>query len=220
MDKRLIADMEDLEINKIYCMESLEFLKKLPDKLVDLMITDPPYGIKADKGRQGGDIGILDSRSYEDAWDNKTPEKNIFDEILRVSKKTIIFGGNFFTDKLPIGNHWIVWDKKGSVIFKNHFSDCELAWTNIEKKSVKKYTVMQQGFKAEEKARLHPTQKPVILFKQIIKDYSKEGDLIGDCFIGSGTTAIASKLLNRNFIGCDNQQKYVDITNKRLNAGW
>src|SRR3990167_6162192 len=142
-----------MEINKVYCMDALEFLKQLPDKYADLILTDPPYGIKADRMTNFQGYGMADTRKYEDRWDTKPPEKEIFIELLRVGKKIIIFGGNFFTDKLPVGSHWIVWDKKGDIKFKNMQGDCELAWTNINLKSIKKYIIIQQGFVAEEKAR-------------------------------------------------------------------
>lgn len=211
------------ELNKIYCEDCLEALKKLPDKCVDLVITDPPYGINMDKG-----VGVSSSfgsspktvKTYSGQnWDSITPSQQVFDEILRVGKKIIIFGGNFFSDKLPIGTRWLVWDKVGNIKFNNPFSDCELAWTNLKQISTKKYIVIQQGFVAEERRRVHPTQKPVKLFRDILKDYSEEGDIIMDCFMGSGTTAVACKELGRQFLGFELEQKYVDIANKRLQQG-
>jgi len=207
-----------MEINKIYCMDALEFLKGFPDNYADLILTDPPYGIGASKGAHSDKMAKI--KRYEDEWDNKTPEKEIFQEILRVGKEVMIFGGNFFTDKIPVGTHWLVWDKKGDGNFKNNYSDAELIWTNIKRTNVKKYTVIQQGFIAEEKARLHPTQKPVALIMNILEDYTTPGQIIMDPFIGSGTTAVAAKKLGRNFIGCDILQKYTDISNKRLESQW
>lgn len=174
-----------MELNKIYNIDCLDFMKTLPDKCIDLVLTDPPYGINADKG-VGGFGSSKTDKHYEGDWDSKTPEQVYFDEILRVGKNVIIFGGNFFTDKLPVNGHWIVWDKKGDIDFDNPFGDCELAWTNINKKSVKKYKVIQQGFIAEEKDRFHATQKPVKLFANILKDYTEEGQTIFDPFIGGG----------------------------------
>jgi site-specific DNA-methyltransferase (adenine-specific) len=210
--------MDKIQENQVYCMDALELLKKLPDNYADLILTDPPYGIKADKGDKG--IGIAPQRKYNDEWDGQTPKKEVFDEILRVGKKAIIFGGNFFTDKIPRGSHWIVWDKIGNHKFKSSFGDVELAWTNFTRKSSKKYIVVQHGFVSEERSRQHPTQKPVALFIDIINDYSEKGDLILDCYIGSGTTAVACKKIGRRFIGCDILQKYVDITNRRLKNPW
>ena len=136
--------------------------------------------------------------------------------MLRVSKNAVIFGGNFFTDKLPVNGHWVVWDKKGDISFDNPFGDCELAWTNFDKKSVKKYTIIQQGFVSKERVRFHPIQKPVELFSNIVRDYSEEGQTILDPFLGSGTTAVACQNLKRNFIGIEISPEYCKIAEDRL----
>ena len=208
--------MKELEINKIYNMDCLEFMKGMADKSVDLVLTDPPYGIGADKGVGGFGASKTD-KHYEGDWDSKTPSKEYFDEMLRVGKKVIIFGGNFFTDKLPVNGHWLVWDKKGDIAFNNPFGDCELAYTNINKKSVKKYTAIQQGFISEEKTRFHPTQKPVHLFKKIIEDYSESGTIF-DPFAGGGSTLVASAQLKRDFIGCEISKEYCEIAEDRIKS--
>ena len=205
-----------MELNKIHNIDCLEFMKTLPDKCIDLVLTDPPYGINADKG-VGGFGSSKTDKHYKGDWDSQTPSKEYFDEILRIGKKVIIFGGNFFTDKLPVNGHWIVWDKKGEIQFDNPFGDCELAYTNVNKKSVKKYKVIQQGFITEEKERYHPTQKPVHLFRKIIEDYSQDG-IIFDPFLGGGTTALACKQIGRDFIGCEISKEFYDIANERLDA--
>jgi len=198
-------------------MDALEGLKKLEDKSIDIVITDPPYGINADKGVGGFGSSPKTAGKYEDDWDNQTPSKEIFDEILRVGKQVFIFGGNFFTDKLPVGTHWIVWDKIGDMKFKNPFSDCELVWTNVDKKTIKKITCIQQGFVKDNECnnqRVHPTQKPIKVIREILK--SCDGNLVLDCFIGSGTTAVACRQLNKDFIGFEINPKYVEVCNKRL----
>lgn len=202
-------------INTIQNMDCLEFMKSLPDKCIDLVLTDPPYGINADKG-VGGFGSSKTDKHYKGNWDNKTPDIEVFNQIFRIGKKVIIFGGNFFTDKLPVNGHWIVWDKKGGIVFDNPFGDCELAWTNYDKKSVKKYIVIQQGFVSEERDRFHPTQKPVKLMGNILNDYTKENDLILDCFAGAGSTLIACKQLNRRYIGCEISSEYCEIAKSRL----
>jgi len=235
-----IENQATMELNKIYNMDCLELMKTLPDKCIDLVLTDPPYGINADKG-VGGFGSSQTDKHYKDNWDTATPSMEIFNEILRIGKKAIIFGGNFFTDKLPVNGHWIVWDKKGDIAFDNPFGDCELAWTNIDRKSVKKYKVIQQGFITEEKGRYHPTQKPEHLFRQIIEDYILEKGIphmcenceepghptlacnerqyiIFDPFLGSGTTALACKHLKINYIGCEISKEYCDIAEERLKA--
>jgi DNA modification methylase len=205
-----------IELNSIYNADCLEVMKLMPDKSVDLVLTDPPYGIGADKGVGGFGSSGHKAKHYTDNWDNTTPPIEYFNEILRISKKAIIFGGQFFTDKLSVNGHWIVWDKKGDIKFDNPFGDCELAWTNIDKKSVKKYKVIQQGFITEEKDRYHPTQKPVSLFAAIINDYTEPTDTILDPFLGSGTTAKACQELKRNFIGIEISPEYCKIAENRL----
>lgn len=202
-------------INKIINADCLDILKQLPDKCVDLVLTDPPYGIKADKGTNG--FGASKNRRYSSEWDSKTPDLEIFNEIIRISKKAIIFGGNYFTDKLPVSKCWIVWDKVGENKFENPFADVELAWTN-DTKVCKKYTCVQQGFINEDKSqkRIHPTQKPLKLFEQILQDYSNENDLVLDCFSGSGTTAVACHNLKRRFICIEKDPDYWRLSCERL----
>ena len=196
----------------IFNADCREILPHLPK--VDLVLTDPPYGIGADKGTTG--FGCAEGKKYFDSWDVK-PES--LDSVLFAGKKAIIFGGNYFTDLLPMNGHWIVWDKIGEMKFQNPFSDCELAWTNFDKKSVKKYVCIQQGFVAKEKTRFHPTQKTVMLFANIIGDYSNIVDTILDPFMGSGTTLVAAKQLGRKAIGIEIEEKYCQIAIKRLSQG-
>lgn len=204
-----------LELNKIYNGDCLEYMKQIPDKSIDLVLTDPPYWINAWKW-----VGWFGSsktdKHYEDDWDKFTPTQEYFNEILRISKNAIMFGWNFFTDKLPVNWHWIVWDKVWEIKFDNPFWKCELAWTNLDKKSVNKYLVIQQWFVSDERQRFHPTQKPVNLFRMIIEDYSEKWQTILDPFLWSWTTAVACKELWRNFIGIEKEEKYCAIAQKRL----
>ena len=207
---------EDM-INKIILGDCMDYLKNIPDKSVDLVLTDPPYGINADKGVGGNNLGKV--KKYDDNWDSETPKKELFDELLRIGKNVIVFGGNYFTDKLPLGNHWIVWDKIGEVNQEGvNFSSCELLWTNIKKNNVKKYFVRQIGFINDGDDRFHPTQKPYRLITEIIKDYSKENDLILDAFSGSGTVCCSAKDNNRNFIGFEINEKFYKKSIDRLNG--
>lgn len=209
--------MKSLPLNKIIHADCLDIMRDMPDKSIDLVLTDPPYGIGADKGVGGFGSSTHTAKKYKEDWDTRPP-KEYFDEILRVGKTVVIFGGNYFTDLLPVNGHWLVWDKVGGIKFDNPFSDCELAWTNCDKKVVKKYIVIQQGFVSEEKVRFHPTQKPVSLFENIIVDYLEMGGVVLDCFAGSGTTAIAAINTKRNYILIERDKKYVDITNERVSS--
>jgi len=180
-----------------------------------LLLTDPPYGIERDEGFEGfGGFGSpIARRKYSDDWDSERPEKDIFDKALQMSDKCIIFGGNFFADFLPRSTHWIVWDKMQTM---PTFGDCELAWTNIGRKSVKKFTVQYNGLLGKEKERFHPTQKPITLFAEIIKEYSDDGDVIFDPFCGSGTTIVAAHNEGRRGLGIERLEKYVAVILERL----
>lgn len=210
--------IEEIE-NKIINEDCLNILKQLSDKSIDLILTDPPYGVQYARGLNafGNTINNKIPTTKELRWDI-VPTKEVFEEIIRVSKNAIIFGGNYFTDKLPVSKCWIVWDKIGDKRFKNPFADVELAWTNFTK-VCKKYVCVQQGFVNEDKQseRIHPTQKPLKLFEQILQDYSNENDLVLDCFSGSGTTAIACSELKRNFICIEKDKEYFEKSVERLN---
>jgi site-specific DNA-methyltransferase (adenine-specific) len=203
-------------VNRIYQLDCLEGLKRLPTNSVELIITDPPYGIKVAKNGFVGGNNLCESTDYgKQGWDCKIPSKEVFNEMLRVSKNQVIFGGNYFVEYLKNSPCWIVWDKDNT----GNFADCELAWTSFSS-SVRKFKfrwngMIQEDMKYKEK-RFHPTQKPVALFRWIIKQYSKVNSLILDPFLGSGTTAIACKQLNRRFLGFEIDPKYVGIANKRL----
>lgn len=202
----------------IYNADCRDILPLIPDKSVDLVLTDPPYGIKRDKGFEGfegfGGFGApIARRRYEDNdWDNERIDEDLMYLILRASFKHIIFGGNFYTDLLPQSNHWIVWDKLQTM---PTFGDCELAWTDIPRNSVKKYLVEYNGLLGKEDNRYHPTQKPQKLFMRIIHDYSKPNTIILDPFLGSGTTAYCAKKLGRKCIGIEIEEKYCEIAAKR-----
>ena len=197
----------------IYHGDCREILDELP--VCDVVLTDPPYGIKMDKGFGGfGGFGIpIARRQYPDTWDANRPDATTFDMILRRCNLALIFGGNYFADILPVSTHWIVWDKLNTM---PSFGDCELVWTSSSRKSVKKETVEYNGLLGKEETRFHPTQKPLRLFRLLLEDYSKVGDTILDPFMGSGTTLRAAKDLRRKAIGVEIEEKYCEIAAKRL----
>jgi DNA modification methylase len=196
----------------LYLGDCLSILPTLPK--VDAVITDPPYGVKRDKGFEGfGGFGtpIARRRFEDDDWDSERPSKACFDLILKAAQSVFIFGGNFFADYLPQGTHWVVWDKLNTM---PSFGDCELAWTNSSRKSVKKITYEYNGLLGKEGERRHPTQKPVKLLEQIIRAYGN-GTVL-DPFMGSGTTGVACMNLGRKFIGIEIEPKYFDIACERI----
>lgn len=212
-DTTLTAGSNQVVTSEVILGDCLEVMRHLPDNHYDLILTDPPYGKKASKGTNG--FGTSKNRTYEEDWDKLPPSKEYFDEIIRVSKNQIIFGGNYFTDKLPPSNCWLVWDKIGSHKFDNPFADCELAWTSFNR-VVKKYTVIQQGFVKQDKdPTVHPTQKPSSLLRQIIRDFAKEGEIIFDPFAGSGSTLRAAKDLGFTAYGVEIQEKYISVIEQK-----
>jgi site-specific DNA-methyltransferase (adenine-specific) len=188
-------------------MDCMTYMATLPDKAFDLAIVDPPYGVKRDKG--------FARKQYKGDWDSATPESEYFDELQRISKNQIIWGGNFFTDKLPQNNHWIFWDKKNTM---PTFGDGELAWSSIDKNSVKQITLEYNGLLGKELDRIHPTQKPVKLYEWLLTNYAKTGQRILDTHLGSGSSAIAAHNLGFEFVGMELDKDYFNAAQKRFNA--
>lgn len=186
-------------------------------KKADMVLTDPPYGVRRDKGFGGAEAfngkgTPIKRRAYDDAWDGETPPQEAFDLMLEQAPSVIVFGGNFFTDKLPCSGFWLVWDKHNTM---PTFGDCELAWTNLPRQSVKKYDFQYNGLIGKEKERFHPTQKPVGLFEAILADFSAEGQTILDLFGGSGSTIIACEKTGRACRMMELSPQYVDVAVKR-----
>jgi len=206
-----------MEINKIYNQDCLDFMKKLPDDYFDLIITDPPYGIKRNKLNMGKGGGVAKHIDYGDyKWDDEIPSSAHFFEMLRISKNQIIFGGNYMTEYLPPSSCWIVWDKDNG---NTDFADCELAWcsfdTAVRKFKYKWSGMLQENMSWKEK-RLHPTQKPVALGRWILEKFANKGDRIFDPFAGSGSFLVACKQLRFEYVGCEINKSYVDIAIQRL----
>jgi len=206
-------------INKIYCGDCLEIMKGMPNKSVDLVVTDPPYGIGMDKTFFMNKKSKINATIYgNNNWDNKIPSKIVFDEMFRISKNQIIFGGNYFVEYLYNSPCWLVWDKNNG---KTIYADCELLWTSFEK-AVRKYVwrwqgMLQQNMGNKDK-RYHPTQKPKGLLMKILNDWSNKNDIILDPFLGSGTTAVACKELGRRYIGIEISEEYCEIARRRISA--
>lgn len=204
--------------SKVFNIDCLEYMKTLPDKYFDLCIADPPYGIGECGQKNHSRSKLAKSKIYTPKnWDFQTLQKDFFDEILRVSKKAIIWGANHFISKLPYDSScWIVWDKENG---KNDFADCELAWTNCNS-AVRKFTFrwagMLQGDMKHKEERIHPTQKPVALYSWILDNYAKEGDKIFDPFLGSGSSRIAAYMKGFDFYACELDKEYYDLQEKRF----
>lgn len=201
-------------------------MKKLPDNYFDLIITDPPYAINIGSKVRGdkpfgsnkvnvGGSNICKVKEYIPFDDSKIPSKEVFNELKRVSKNQIIFGGNYFIEYLSNSPCWIVWDKDNS----GNFADCELAYTSFST-AVRKFKYRWNGMLQErmnwKEKRYHPTQKPVALGRWLLEKYANKGDLIFDPFAGSGSFLLACKQKGFNFVGCELIKDYCDIIKERL----
>lgn len=155
------------------------------DKEWDLAIVDPPYGIGADDMSMGK--GKNKKWDINKSWDSKRPDKWYFGKLLNTSENQIVWGGNYF-NILPINRGWIFWDK--GLDGKNSFSDGELAWTSFDT-VLRKANIRYDGFLGADNSRVHPTQKPVKLYRWLLTNYATEDDTILDTHGGSMSLAIA-----------------------------
>lgn len=187
-----------------YNCDCMEFMKGIPDKYYDLAIVDPPYGI-GDKFK-GGNTGKMNFNEIVNKdWD-KAPSKEYFNELFRVSKNQIIFGGNYFD--LPPTRCFIVWDKIISEDFS--LAMAELMWTSFDKLAkIYKLQVPKDG-------KIHPTQKPVKLYEWLLKNYAKEGDKILDTHGGSMSIAIACHYMGFQLDLCELDKEYFDAGIERV----
>lgn len=215
--------MDEKYLDKVICGDCLEVMRGMEDNSVDLCLTDPPYGIGVDKAmHKVGDTrygtACAPKTQYgQTDWDSKRPEREVFDEIRRISKNQIIFGGNYFADYLPASSCWLVWDKQNG---NNCFGDCELAWTSFTL-AIRRFSFMWNGMLQEnmgrhKEKRYHPTQKPVELIARLLEKYSKEGETVLDCFVGSGSILCAAVRMGRHFIGIEINPDYCKIAEKRI----
>lgn len=223
----MLNDAIERKDNAYICCDCMEVMRAMPDKCVDVAIVDPVYGgvtqggyMKEQGGKRVGN-GLADRRLYNQAiWEQKKTPKEYFDELFRVSKNQVIWGGNYFIESIAKDSQgWIVWDKRRNEGVT--FADGELAWTSFNKAlrifRFKWDGMLQENMKDKEQ-RIHPTQKPVALYEWILKNYAHEGDLIFDTHVGSASSLIACERLGFNFIGCEMDEEYYKISSDRFKA--
>lgn len=198
--------------SEVYLEDCVKALKRFNDKHFDLAIVDPPYGIGAgDKKFINGTSKTIKNYYRENDWDKERPSKEYFDELFRVSKNQIVWGGNYFADYLGAFRCFICWDK---TIHGNSYADCELAWTSFDK--VARY-YRKNIAQVNSEGRMHPTQKPITLYDFVLKEFAKEGDLILDTHLGSGSSRIAAYKGGFNFVGFEIDAEYYEKQEKRFN---
>ena len=187
----------------LYLGDCRDILPTLPK--VDAVITDPPYGIGADK--KNAHSGIRDDAQWQESWDAERPDAAIFGMILKAAPAVAIWGGNYFADLLPASSAWLSWRKPEA---ESGFSlaDIELCWTNQRFAARCKTSARRDG-------ALHPTQKTVAIMEWTISHFPQT-NVIADPFMGSGTTGVACMNLGRSFIGIEREPKYFDIACRRI----
>ena len=202
--------------SKVYNTDCLEAMKAYPDNYFELAIVDPPYGININvsMGRRKGE---KKSNYHKFAGnDSNIPSAGYFNELKRISQNQIIWGANYMTEFLPPSSCWVVWNKLNS----GDYADCELAYTSF-KYAVKKFDFMWNGMLQHDmknkENRIHPTQKPVALYRWLLQNYAKQGDKILDTHLGSGSSRIAADMEGYDFTGYELDTEYFNASVKRFN---
>ena len=187
----------------LYNGDCMDLLKQTPDKYYDLCIVDPPYGISITDSGRLGKYNISGKR-----WDDEVPTKEYFNELFRVSRNQIIWGGNYFD--LPPTRGFIIWDKKQPAGVS--FASCEFAWSSFDRSAKTFYrSPLLDG-----SDRIHSTQKPVMLYKWILQNYAKEGDTILDTHFGSLSIGIACHDMGFELTAIELDKDYYEAGKRRL----
>ena len=213
-----------IEINKVYNCDCRILMEEMMRQNIkaDWLITDPPYGIGEDGGKNAkrGSKKVLATEYVSKNWDKERITRDYFDLMFKASKNQIIFGGNYYSDILPPTKNWIVWDKRCSEKQKNDFSDFEMAWASTGGARMFRYLYngMLQGDMQNKDKRIHPTQKPTQLWYMLLNYYTKPNDLILDPFMGSFTTAETCLKSGRAFLGAELDEDYFKAGSDRINA--
>ena len=191
--------------------DNMELMARYPDNYFDLAIVDPPYGINMGMGHKGSEKRG-DKNKYKTfaGGDNSIPTKEYFNELMRVSKNQIIWGANYMTEFLEPKASWIIWDKKQPENFS--MAMAELAWSSFGSPM----KIYQKRIVGADNVRVHPTQKPVALYKWLLDKYAKPGDKILDTHLGSGSIAIACHDYDFDLTACELDKEYFDKAMERI----
>ena len=210
-----------MPISEVFNMDCMEYMRQFPDKHFELAIVDPPYGIG--EGRRTSYHKNALTKYESKKWDSNTPDRHYFQELFRVSANQIIWGGNYFTDFLPVCKKWVIWDKKqpegiDQAMFEMAYNSNDKLQAKIYRQSAQSNCnkVANNRMLAQKYIRIHPTQKPVALYKWLLKNYAKEGDKILDTHLGSGSSRIAAYDMGFDFYATELDKEYFDAGNKRF----
>lgn len=205
-----------------YLKDCMDGMREFPDGFFDLAIVDPPYGGVTQGGYMSNQMngGVAKYHDYHlSLWQCGKPDEEYFRELMRVSKNQVIWGGNYFASMLFDSQCWLVWDKNKSEGVG--FADCELAWTSFNLASrIFHFTWngMLQGDMKNKEVKIHPTQKPVALYEWILSKFAKEGDIILDTHVGSGSSLIACIKNGFRYVGFEIDQTYYESAKKRIES--
>jgi len=196
--------------------DNIALMSRCQDNYFDLAIVDPPYGIGIDKA-MNANKGKQGFKQYKETeWDNETPTQKYFNELFRTSKNQIIWGGNYFIDKIKKPSQcFLIWNK---VQRDFTMSDAEIAWASFDK-TIRCFDMSRgaaMGCNNRNGGKLHPTQKPVKLYEWLLMNYAKEGDKILDTHLGSGSIALACHNLGYELTACELDKEYYDASIKRI----
>jgi site-specific DNA-methyltransferase (adenine-specific) len=192
--------------------DNMLLMSRFPDNYFDLAIVDPPYGIGIDGQKKSVNKNPKHNRKehVKKSWDDSIPSKEYFNQLFRVSKHQIIWGGNYFTEFLRPTKAWIFWYKGQNDLT---MSDGEMAWTSFQ--TVTRQVEINRAQLITQHT-FHPTEKPYKLYKWILDKYAKEGDKILDTHLGSGSIAIACHDYGFNLTACELDKEYFDKAMERL----
>lgn len=200
----MMKETDKLGNIRLYNCDCMEFMKDVPDKYYELAIIDPPYGINIGNGLGSG---VKKCKMHHD-WQFNAPCDEYFDELFRISKNQIIWGGNYF--QLPLCDNWIIWDKLNPNL---SFAEGEMAWCSLHKKL---RIFKHLSTRVDGGSKIHPTQKPIKLYKWLLTNYAKEGDKILDTHFGSLSIGIACHDLGFSLDACELDKEYYEAGKKRL----
>ena len=190
------------------CCDCMDLMRECEDKAFDLAIVDPPYGI----GMDGGNVGYKGFNSFEKkGWDKAIPTGDYFQELKRVSRHQIIWGGNYFP--LPPSRCWLIWDK-GEGFEGRTYAEAELAWTSFDA-NVRKFK-RDPLARGDYRGKIHPTQKPVPLYDWLLRTYAEPGWRILDTHLGSGSIAIACHYAGHELTACEIDRDYYEAALQRI----